>query len=270
MPNRVSKMVNSASIFNDNTLKIMQKALFSLSLMVLLACGSKNQATTDGTTAVANAITTEVSAPDVSACLLTYQTKMDQLLPLETIQKHYTGDMGKAEKKYDFSPEAKKHDKDTYEYTWPSNRKTTMKLMGQTMEMDVSNRIGLKWLGSDLFMITGKATPLESFKAFYRNASAAEKEAAFKKAGEKMKEKGYDAKTVDAATGVGKDLFTDEITFKEITGVGQAASWRIKEKELTVLVGKITFQVSVEISENDDENIELAKKLALEVLTKCK
>ena len=52
--------------------------------------------------------------------------------------------------------------------------------------------------------------------------------------------------------------------------MGEAASWRIKEKELTVLVGKVTFQVSVEISENDDENIALAKKLAAEVLTKCK
>lgn len=66
-----------------------------------------------------------------------------------------------------------------------------------------------------------------------------------------------------------KDLSGDDITFKDITGVGDAASWRIKEKELTVLVGKITFQVSVEVSNNDDENIELAKKLAAEVLAKC-
>jgi hypothetical protein len=125
-------------------------------------------------------------------------------------------------------------------------------------------------VGSDLFMITGKSTPLESFKAFYRNTTAAEKEAAFKKAGEAMKEKGYDAKTTETATNMAKDLSTDQITFKEITGVGEAASWRIKEKELTVLVGKVTFQVSVEISANDDENIALAKKLAAEVLAKCK
>ncbi len=244
----------------------MQKALFSLSLILLLACGSKNQAT-DGTTAVANAITTE--APDASACLLSYQTKMDQLLPLEVIKKHYNIP-AQAKKSYSYRPEAKKHDKDTYEYTWPSNRKTTMKLMGQTMEMDVSNRIGLKWLGSDLFMITGKATPLESFKAFYRNASAAEKEAAFKKAGEKMKEKGYDEKATQTATDMAKDLSADDIIFKDISGVGEAASWRIKDKELTVLVGKITFQVVANVSANDEDNIVLAKKLALEVLNKCK
>jgi hypothetical protein len=119
-------------------------------------------------------------------------------------------------------------------------------------------------------MITSKATPLESFRAFYRNASATEKEAAFKKAGEKMKEKGYDEKTTQTATNMAKDLSADEIIFKDIAGVGQAASWRIKDKELTVLVGKITFQVTANVSANDDENIELAKKLALEVLNKCK
>ncbi len=249
----------------------MQKALFSLSLVLILACGNKDQ-TADGssTTAVANAPTTKASAPDASACLLSYQTKMDQLLPLDVIQKHYAGDMSKAKKNYNFRPEAQKHDRDTYEYTWPSDRKTAMKFMGRTTEMEVSNRIGLKWLGSDLFMITSKATPLESFRAFYRNASATEKEAAFKKAGEKMKEKGYDEKTTQTATNMAKDLSADEIIFKDIAGVGQAASWRIKDKELTVLVGKITFQVTANVSANDDENIELAKKLALEVLNKCK
>jgi len=132
------------------------------------------------------------------------------------------------------------------------------------------NRIGLQWLGSDLFMINKKATPLESFKAFYRNASAAEKEAAFNKAGETLKEKGYDEKTTKTATEMAKELSADEIIFKDISGVGEAASWRIKDKYLTVLVGKITFQIVADVSTNDEENIALAKKLALEVLNKCK
>ncbi len=215
--------------------------------------------------------TETVSTSGNADCLKSHADKgtVDQLLPLEVIKKHYDVP-AQAKKNYSYRPEAKKHDKDTYEYTWDSGRVRKMKMMGREMEYPSPNRVGLKWVGSDLFMITGKPTPLESFKAFYRNTTAAEKEVAFKKAGEAMKEKGYDAKDVDAATGVGKDLSSDEITFKEITGVGEAASWRIKEKELTVLVGKVTFQVSVEISENDDENIALAKKLAAEVLTKCK
>jgi hypothetical protein len=204
-------------------------------------------------------------------CLKSHADKgtLDQLLPLDVIKKHHNVS-AQAKKSYSYRPEAKKHDKDTYEYTWDSGRIRKMKMMGREMEYPSPNRVGLRWVGSDLFMIMGKPTPLESFRAFYRNTTAAEKEAAFKKAGEAMKEKGYDAKTTETATSMAKDLSGDDITFKDIAGVGDAASWRIKEKELTVLVGKITFQVSVEISDNDDENSALAKKLAVEVLAKCK
>lgn len=244
----------------------MKKILVALVATSFLSCGKSNGNTNENDK---NEVIT-ASVADASACILSYQTKYDQLLPLETIQKHYTGDMSKAKKKYDFRPEAKKHDKDTYEYTWESGRSRKMKMMGQEMDVPTPNRVGLRWLGSDLFMITGKATPLESFKAFYRNASAAEKEAAFKKAGETLKEKGYDTKTTETATNMAKDLSADEIIFQGISGIGEAASWRIKEKELTVLVGKITFQVVVDISTNDEENLSIAKKLAQEVLNKCK
>ncbi len=244
----------------------MRKTLITLITVSLLSCGKSSGNSNE------NDEKETIAAPvaDVSTCILNYQSKMDQLLPLEIIQKHYTGDMSKAKKKYDFRPEAKKHYKDTYEYTWESGRSRKMKMMGQEMDVPMPNRIGLQWVGSDLFMINKKATPLESFKAFYRNASAAEKEAAFNKAGETLKEKGYDEKTTKTATGMAKELSADEIIFKDISGVGEAASWRIKDKYLTVLVGKITFQIVADVSTNDEENIALAKKLAMEVLNKCK
>lgn len=203
-------------------------------------------------------------------CLLQYQTKLDQLLPLAVIQQHYKGDMSKAQKNYNFSPEAKKHDTDSYEYTWPSNRKRKMTFMGNEIEVEENNRIGLSWVGSDLFLMMRKPTPLESFRAFYRNTTAAEKDAAFKKAEQQLKAKGYDEKTTKAASGMGKELAADNVMFRDISGVGQAASWRIKEKELTVLVEGTTFKITANVSTNDEENIALAKKLANEVLAKCK
>lgn len=241
--------------------------------IVAFAIAACNNTTANSTeTSMGGTSNAEVaSAAGNADCLKSYADKgtLDQLLPLDGIKKHYNVP-AQAQKSYSYRPEAKKHDTDTYEYTWDSNRTRKMKIAGREMEYPSPNRVGLRWVGSDLFMITSKPTPVESFKAFYRNTTAAEKEAAFKKAGEALKEKGYDTKTTETATGMAKDLSADNITFKEITGVGEAASWRIKEKELTVLVGKVTFQVSVEISENDEENIALAKKLALEVLTKCK
>lgn len=244
----------------------MKKNILVFFLIISLsACGNGGTSTNDKT----ENISTANSSTGNESCIKEYMTKYDQLLPLEIIKKHYDIP-AQAKKKYVSGVMGKKYDKDTYEYTWESGRSRKMKMMGQEMDVPTPNRIGLRWLGSDLFMITGKATPLESFKAFYRNASAAEKEAAFKKAGEVLKEKGYDAKTTETATSMGKELSTDDIIFKAVSGIGEAASWRIKEKELTVLVRKITFQVVVDISTNDEENLSIAKKLAQEILNKCK
>lgn len=238
-------------------------------LILSIYFGACNRLSTEKSNSETEIQETE-SGNDKAACLLSYQTKYDQLLPLDIIQKHYKADMKTAKKKYNFRPEAKRHDQDTYEYTWESGRSQKIKMMGREMEVPSPNRIGLSWVGSDLFKITGKPTPLESFKAFYRNATAVEKEAAFKKADEVLKEKGYGEKTSETASNMAKDLSTDEIIFLNITGVGEAASWRIKEKQLTVLVGNVTFQVIADVGIDDKENIALAKKLALEVLNKCK
>ena len=236
----------------------------------ITACNNTTANSTEKSTSEVQK-TAAASTAGNADCLKSHADKgtLDQLLPLDVIKKHYNVP-AQAKKNYSYRSEAKKHDKDTYEYTWDSDRVRKMTISGREIEYPSSNRLGFRWVGSDLFTIMGKPTPLENFKAFYRNTTAAEKEAALKKAGESMKEKGYDAKTTETATKMAKDLSGDDITFKEITGIGDAASWRIKEKELTVLVGKITFQVSVEISNNDNENIELAKKLAAEVLAKCK
>lgn len=226
------------------------------------ACGSATEATDAAATTAGNA--------DKSSCILAHQTKLDQLLPLASIQKHYTGDLSKAEKKYAVRPGAKRHDMDTYEYIWPGNRKRKMKMMGREIEYDVSNRIGLTWVGNDMFMMARKGTPVENFRFFYRNMSAQEKNEAFRKAGERMEQQGYDKKQTETAVNMGKELSKEELMYKSVEGIGDAAAWRIKEKSLIVLTGKTTFQVIADISENDDQNIALAKKLAAEVLNTCK
>ena len=245
----------------------MKKFMVMLACLAVAACtGNSSDTATEDT-----ASTSAASSSGAADCLISYANKgtLDQLLPLDAIRKHYNVPEG-AEKQYDYRAEAEKHDKDSYEYTWDSDRTGKMNVAGREITYPLSNRIGLRWVGSDLFMITGKATPIESFKAFYRNVSAEEKAEAFKKAGERMKENGYDEKTTETATAIAKDFSAETITFKDIAGVGEAAAWRIREKELTVLVGKTTFQVSLDVSTNDEENIALAIKIAQEVLSKCK
>lgn len=102
-------------------------------------------------------------------CLLNYQDKYDQLLPLEMIKKHFLGDMSKARKEYSVNKTPKYRNHDTYAYSWPSDRTRIMKLMGKEMTVPVSNRIGLTWVGDDMFKMSKNKSDLENFRFFYRN-----------------------------------------------------------------------------------------------------
>ena len=57
--------------------------------------------------------------------------------------------------------------------------------------------------------------------------------------------------------------------FEDVPGIGDAASFNKEENYLTVLVGATTFQVIASVSKDKDVNLDLAKKLAKEILTKC-
>ncbi len=244
-------------------------AAFVCASMLPLACNNASDKTPE-TSVVTASLASESDNGSSDPCLVSYQTKLDELLPLAVIQKHYTDDMTNAKKQYRVRADAKRHDMETYTYSWPSSRIQKVKLLNREMEVPVSNQIGLTWVGNTLFMMAKKGSAKDNFAFYYRNMTAQEKEEAFKKAGERMKEKGYDEKTTQTAMNMDKDMAADEIMFRKVAGIGDAAVWRIKEKNLIVLTGNTSFQVVANINANDEENISLAKKLAQEVLNKCK
>lgn len=203
-------------------------------------------------------------------CLLTYQDKYDQLLPLAAIQKHYQGDMGKAKKEYKINTTPKYRNQDTYQYRWPSDRTRTMKLMGKDMTVPVSNRIGLTWVGDDMFKMSKSKSDLENFRFFYRNLTKKELDVAFGKAEKQVENKTNATKEQKAAgIGIAKDMAA-ATKFENVVGVGEAAVWKLGENELIVLFKGYTFQVIADVSKEKATNLELAKKLATEVLAKCK
>jgi hypothetical protein len=211
-----------------------------------------------------------VSNSQAQNCLLTYQDKYDQLLPLATIQKHYKGDMSKAKKEYRVNKTPKYRNHDTYAYSWPSDRTRTMKLMGKEMTVPVSNRIGLTWVGDDMFKIAKKKSELESFRHFYRNLTQKELDEAFGQAEKQVENKTNATKEQKAAgMGIAKDMAA-ATKFENVAGVGEAAVWELGDNELIVLFKGYTFQVIADVSKDKATNLELAKKLAAEVLAKCK
>jgi len=203
-------------------------------------------------------------------CLLSYQDKYDQLLPLAAIQKHYKGDMGKAKKEYRVNTTPKYRNHDTYAYSWPSDRTRTMKLMGKDMTVPVSNRIGLTWVGDDMFKIAKKKSDVESFRFFYRNLTQQELDEAFGQAEKQVQNKTNATKEQKAAgMGMAKEMAA-ATKFENVAGVGEAAVWELGDNELIVLFKGYTFQVIADVSKDKATNLELAKKLAAEVLVKCK
>jgi hypothetical protein len=84
-----------------------------------------------------------------------------------------------------------------------------------------------------------------------------------------------DAKSAYASAVVGlKKGFTTatgtdgEFETQEVSGVGDAAHWSTKMKQLTVLLGSRLFHVGVDLEPDANQNLEHAKKLAIEIAKK--
>lgn len=242
----------------------MKKPLIFLSVLIfgVSSCGRSGQTTENGNSLIESSINT--------SCIFDYTDKYDQLLTLDMIKKHYSGDLSKAEFKYNKSEKQSSQDTDKALYSWESGRTKQMKVMGMNLDVPVPYEIGLKWLGSDLFMIKGLPTPKENFEQFYRNVTKEEADAAVRKTKEQVVTDGIATAEQAAQAGSIAEGISNYNNHEKVTGVGEAASWVISESHLVVLVGDKTFQIAANVSDNKETNKKLAVALAKEVLAKCK
>ncbi|MBA4848954.1 hypothetical protein [Emticicia sp. BO119] len=194
-------------------------------------------------------------------CLLSYQPKLDHLLPLATIKRYYTINISEAKLSYQPSKNGN-YDRDSYSYRWPSDRKM------KGFDFYQSNEIGLKWV-KIIDFYKEKEPPLITFNHLYRNPSEADKEKAFQEADKELVKRGVPQKDVQNTVKIAKNL-ASTTRYLRIEGVGDAAAWEYSSNYLIVLSGKVTFRVIVNVSANTDENIAIAQRLALEILKKCK
>ena len=246
---------------------ILLDTLF-LGFLFTASCGGKANSSSNSSEKADSSKSTPIGGN--KDCIISYQSKYDELLPLDIIKKHFKGEMPDAKKKYDKSSNEKYRNHDKYTYSWKSDRTRTMEIGGNKMTYPIANEIGLQWVGDDIFMMSKSKSPLENFKDFYRNASQEEidKSMAIAEAQVRKKE-GITKQQADAATGIAKGM-SAETRFENVEGVGEAASWVVKDNKLVVLVGNVTFQVMANVGTDKAANIDLAKKLAIEVLNKCK
>ena len=246
--------------------------LVSATFLVLACGGSAQSPSAAGAAGAAGAPVVAASAASPAGkgeCILSYQRKMDELLPLAVIKKHYVGDMTAAKMSYRKSKPEDDASTDEYAHSWPSGRTRVVKMGEMTTEVPIKNQIGVKWVGSDLFMISGKPTPLENFKAFYRNPTQEQLDAAFKMAEARIKgDPNYTKEQAETAIGMAKGMSARD-KFEDVAGLGDAASFNKEEDTLMVLAGATVFMVVASVGEDKAVNLELAKKLANEVLARC-
>lgn len=237
--------------------------IIATSFIFMISCSSKSELESSNSQSENPAISN-------ADCIFTYIDKYDQLLPLEVIQKHFDGDMSSAKKKYGVSKDPKGQKRDTYVYSWKSDRTKEMEFGANKMNIPISNEIGIKWLGDDLYKIMDKENAVASFKAFYHTPTQAELDAAFTKAEDKITENNKVTEdTKEPAMSMAKDLVKGA-KYEEVAGLADAASWDVRDNALILLIGDKTLKVVVSVSVDSESNKQLAIKLAKEVLSVCK
>ncbi|GAB4123819.1 MAG: hypothetical protein OHK0045_03830 [Raineya sp.] len=260
---------------------MVRKTILLVSFVILWAsCNKENQQKAGISNDTAKEIENIVSKNGGEGCFIPYQAKTCELMEVATIAQiigieatdlktqdamKTLHEMGKnKDKPYKGSQYA------SCQYSWQDkNGKTFKKKINENLSIDMPVR-GYVQIGS-----FSPIKNVEEFKQMYRNVSPEEMEKAFGEADKKLKEKGFDNKQIGEAKDLGKGL-TAGRNVEYLEGIGEMAAVITTQMtgesvELVVLIKGNSFNVQVDIDlENKAKNLEIAKKIALEVLKKCK
>jgi phenylpyruvate tautomerase PptA (4-oxalocrotonate tautomerase family) len=232
-----------------------------MALVASIGCSTGSESTPSSPEAaveraVAGAPTSD--GTDANACLLAYQTKYDELLPLTRAAQAAGLSADQAET--DYSRVMKNPQYHEVQYKWPSNRVRTIAVAGRTMDVPRDNIVGLGGM---------RAMNVEYFRNSYRAVTADEKAELDRKI-DTSEEKGLETEQQKAIakrlTGV-----IAEVTraYRDVAGVGEAASFNTVESKLYVLDRGVSFAVLADVSDDPDANERLAVGLARQILANC-
>ena len=225
-----------------------------LSLLWILACTDAQPKQTDTASVATNT--------DPTSCFEKYAGKLDELLTRDDIISVYSTDIENAQKNYLRAVPA------AYQaciYEWESNRTRTIKVTGREMTIPSPNRIGVANLS---FYGEKIKDPLAYFKNAHRTPTEEEKTYMQQEMTKKLEEEELSAPQKETGTKLTTSVM-DKIQFEAVEGIGDAAAWDFMDSALVVLTGRTKFKIIVDISDAKEENLAIAKKLAILVLKKC-
>lgn len=237
----------------------MKKMIFLAGVVfVLFSCNSGNkkssEATSDSKTEKASNKTNGKSYD----CLKKYEKDYKGLLTKEEMASVYPIDFDVATKSLSSGSYGE------YTYSWPSDRPPlNIEVAGMKMKTSDDNRIGVTTFSFSSGKIDKYA--INTFDMGYKKLSKEELELIqnnLDKEKDEVKKTGKDLMKVRAKSSWD---FVDDLGW---------SSWYKWDKryggKLAVLAGRAKFYIVIKISNDPDENRDLAKKLAEKVLVKCK
>lgn len=247
--------------------KILSLGLCLLCTGVLLSCNNNSSGEeTDGTATATKTSSAKKSTGNSGKCYEDYLGQnMENLLTKEDITKYVSMNLDEA--KVNDWRDQKDPEYQHYYYivkAGPEREKTFKTPTGTVLP--INYEVGIN--GIKIYSEKVK-NPLQSFRNSHHTLSETEKEnakAAMNKALGKSKDL---TEAQKSAAGKGTGSAIDQLRFTEIEGLGDAATWSHNYHYLSMLVGNTVIDILVDVSDDENENIEVAKKLATEVLKKC-
>lgn len=237
----------------------MKKMAFMAGIVfVLFSCNSGNKESSEA--AIDNS-SEKVSSKENNKsydCLKKFEDDYSALLTKEEMASVYAIDFDNAKN------ELRSGSYGEYIYRWPSDRPSfTIEVSGMKMENPDFNTMGIKTLS-----FSSDETKLKSIRETF--------DMGYKELSDKELDKIQENlnKQKDGVKKTGKDLMKvrAKMNWDFVDGLGSSAWYKWNENyggELAVLAGRSKFYIITKISDNPEENREIAKKLAEKVLAKC-
>lgn len=230
-------------------------------LFIFSACGSQESATAEATSEKESTGTSCLGAMNLTPCNILSLSEIAQLT-------------GIAESEIEMEPPHSSLSNPEYmqcNFSWPSDRTTIFKMLSITQEIPVSNSInvGSVKVITEEVLERLKQTRSEYFEKRYTNITAEQKAQVKEKLSEELADKS------DAEKDMGSALIAmaSNFNYVPVNNIGDRASWETrkegKDASLHVQHKDVIFRVNVNISDDTDESLEMAKKVALAVLAKC-
>ena len=236
---------------------------------LLYSCNASEDENSTGEK-TASTSTSSKSGQKIANCLVKFDHDYSKLLTKEDVLKHISLDNPEGlEIKYNEKSVKKYPEYGEIYYNWPSDRPDIQISPSFPLKQPDMNTVSLTNLA---FKEGDIASIQDRFHTSYKVMSQEQIDAGMARLEESFKDK--PAKDLETA----KKLLEGRGKSKNISveGIGDHAYWfptKVMDlplgSKIVVLVGNAQFEVVAKVSENDEENFEVAKKIALEVLAKC-